>query len=155
VLARKMLANAARRSAGDFEEDGGYSPRSPAGAQGRAEAPQVVSLLLVGGYGQIALRDFGLLVGALTLARLASAYSGARPGPEWPVAATSALGRPGGRPAACPIRASVTRSVSGRWQRRSSPSSPGPLASERARCTPTPGRVSRDERVVPMGRLAA
>jgi hypothetical protein len=36
----------------------------------------IVSLLLVGGYGDIALRDFGLLIGALTLARLASAYSG-------------------------------------------------------------------------------
>jgi hypothetical protein len=35
----------------------------------------IVSLLLVGGYGDIALRDFGLLVGALTLARLASAYA--------------------------------------------------------------------------------
>ena len=35
----------------------------------------IVSLLLVGGYGDIALRDFGLLVGALALARLASAYS--------------------------------------------------------------------------------
>jgi hypothetical protein len=34
----------------------------------------IVSLLLVGGYGDIALRDFGLLLGALTLARLASAY---------------------------------------------------------------------------------
>jgi hypothetical protein len=33
----------------------------------------IVSLLLVGGYADIALRDFGLLVGALTLARLASA----------------------------------------------------------------------------------
>jgi hypothetical protein len=38
----------------------------------------IVSLLLVGGYGDIALRDFGLLLGALTLARLASAYSGQR-----------------------------------------------------------------------------
>jgi hypothetical protein len=38
----------------------------------------IVSLLLVGGYGDIALRDFGLLLGALTLARLASAYSGER-----------------------------------------------------------------------------
>jgi hypothetical protein len=38
----------------------------------------IVSLLLVGGYGDIALRDFGLLLGALTLARLASAYSGDR-----------------------------------------------------------------------------
>ena len=36
----------------------------------------IVSLLLVGGYADIALRDFGLLLGALTLARLASAFSG-------------------------------------------------------------------------------
>jgi hypothetical protein len=36
----------------------------------------IVSVLLVGGYGDIALRDFGLLLGALTLARLASAFSG-------------------------------------------------------------------------------
>jgi hypothetical protein len=36
----------------------------------------IVSLLLVGGYADIALRDFGLLLGAVTLARLASAYSG-------------------------------------------------------------------------------
>jgi hypothetical protein len=35
----------------------------------------IVSLLLVGGYGDIALRDFGLLLGALTLTRLASAFS--------------------------------------------------------------------------------
>ena len=40
----------------------------------------IVSLLLVGGYGDIALRDFGLLLGALTLARLASAYSSPRTG---------------------------------------------------------------------------
>ena len=33
----------------------------------------ILSLLLVGGYGDIALRDFGLLVGALALSRLASA----------------------------------------------------------------------------------
>jgi hypothetical protein len=39
----------------------------------------IVSLLLVGGYGDIALRDFGLLLGALTLARLASAYSRGEP----------------------------------------------------------------------------
>jgi hypothetical protein len=40
----------------------------------------IVSLLLVGGYADIALRDFGLLLGALTLARLASAdFSGATP----------------------------------------------------------------------------
>jgi hypothetical protein len=39
----------------------------------------IVSLLLVGGYGDIALRDFGLLLGALTLARLAAAdFGGAR-----------------------------------------------------------------------------
>ena len=36
----------------------------------------IANLLLVGGYGDIALRDFGLLLGALTLARLASAFSG-------------------------------------------------------------------------------
>jgi hypothetical protein len=34
----------------------------------------IVSLLLLGGYADIALRDLGLLLGALTLARLASAY---------------------------------------------------------------------------------
>jgi len=38
----------------------------------------IVSLLLVGGYGDIALRDFGLLLGALTLARLAAASYGDR-----------------------------------------------------------------------------
>ena len=36
----------------------------------------IVNLLIVGGYGDIALRDFGLLLAALTLARLATAYSG-------------------------------------------------------------------------------
>jgi hypothetical protein len=36
----------------------------------------IVNLLLVGGYADIALRDFGLLVGALALARLAGAYGG-------------------------------------------------------------------------------
>jgi len=36
----------------------------------------IVNLLLVGGYGDIALRDFGLLMGALTLTRLAFAYGG-------------------------------------------------------------------------------
>ena len=35
----------------------------------------IVSLLLVGGYGDIALRDFGLLLAALTLARLAAAFT--------------------------------------------------------------------------------
>ena len=39
----------------------------------------IVSLLLVGGYADIALRDFGLLLAALTLARLASAYPGRAP----------------------------------------------------------------------------
>ena len=39
----------------------------------------IVSLLLAGGYADIALRDFGLLIGALALSRLASAYSGERP----------------------------------------------------------------------------
>jgi hypothetical protein len=39
----------------------------------------IVSLLLVGGYGDIALRDFGLLLGALTLARLASAFPARAP----------------------------------------------------------------------------
>jgi uncharacterized membrane protein YphA (DoxX/SURF4 family) len=35
----------------------------------------IVNLLLVGGYGDIALRDFGLLLGALTLSLLASAFA--------------------------------------------------------------------------------
>jgi uncharacterized membrane protein YphA (DoxX/SURF4 family) len=35
----------------------------------------IVNLLIVGGYGDIALRDFGLLLGALTLSRLATAVS--------------------------------------------------------------------------------
>lgn len=35
----------------------------------------IVSLLLVGGYGDIALRDFGLLVGAVALSRLATAHA--------------------------------------------------------------------------------
>jgi hypothetical protein len=34
----------------------------------------IVNLLLVGGYGDIALRDFGLLIAALALSRLASAF---------------------------------------------------------------------------------
>jgi hypothetical protein len=38
----------------------------------------IINLLLVGGYGDIALRDFGLLLGALTLARLATVPSGER-----------------------------------------------------------------------------
>jgi hypothetical protein len=40
----------------------------------------IVSLLLVGGYADIALRDFGLLLGALTLFRLASAFDRTRTG---------------------------------------------------------------------------
>jgi hypothetical protein len=35
----------------------------------------IVNLLLIGGYGDIALRDFGLMLGALSLTRLASAYA--------------------------------------------------------------------------------
>jgi hypothetical protein len=42
----------------------------------------IVNLLLVGGYGDIALRDFGLLLGALTLTRLSSAFSEPRSGPS-------------------------------------------------------------------------
>jgi hypothetical protein len=38
----------------------------------------ILNLLLVGGYGDIALRDFGLLLGALTLAQLATVPSGDR-----------------------------------------------------------------------------
>jgi hypothetical protein len=36
----------------------------------------IVNLLLAGGYGDIALRDFGLMLGALTLARLAWSEEG-------------------------------------------------------------------------------
>jgi len=36
----------------------------------------IVNLLLVGGYGDIAMRDFGLLIGALALSRLAAADFG-------------------------------------------------------------------------------
>src|SRR3954447_24789099 len=36
----------------------------------------ILTLLLVGGYGDIALRDFGLLIGALALSRLATAFQG-------------------------------------------------------------------------------
>jgi len=38
----------------------------------------IVNLLLIGGYYDIALRDFGLLLGALALARLATAFPPAR-----------------------------------------------------------------------------
>jgi hypothetical protein len=41
----------------------------------------IVSLLLVGGYGDIALRDFGLLLGALTLSRLATSAAAPRRDP--------------------------------------------------------------------------
>ena len=41
-----------------------------------------VNLLLVGGYGDIVLRDFGLLLGALTLNRLATAFADGRPGQD-------------------------------------------------------------------------
>jgi hypothetical protein len=36
----------------------------------------IFNLLLVGGYGDIALRDFGLLIAALSLSRLARSYAG-------------------------------------------------------------------------------
>src|SRR5207245_162995 len=36
----------------------------------------IINLLLVGGYGDIAMRDVGLLLGALSLSRLASAFDG-------------------------------------------------------------------------------
>jgi uncharacterized membrane protein YphA (DoxX/SURF4 family) len=36
----------------------------------------IVNLLIVGGYGDIALRDFGLMLGALTLSRLSAARAG-------------------------------------------------------------------------------
>ena len=42
----------------------------------------IVSLLLVGGYADIALRDFGLLLSALTLSRLATAFPAAAPSVE-------------------------------------------------------------------------
>src|SRR3712207_1169758 len=40
----------------------------------------ILNLLIVGGYGDVAMRDFGLLLGALTLARLAGGHSGRRAG---------------------------------------------------------------------------
>jgi hypothetical protein len=40
----------------------------------------IVNLLLIPGYYDVALRDFGLLLGALTLARLATAFEPARRG---------------------------------------------------------------------------
>jgi hypothetical protein len=39
----------------------------------------IVNLLLLGGYGDIALRDFGLMLGALTLDRLATAFAREQP----------------------------------------------------------------------------
>ena len=39
----------------------------------------ILNLLLVGGFGDIALRDFGLLIGALALSRLAAAHDKPRP----------------------------------------------------------------------------
>jgi hypothetical protein len=42
----------------------------------------IVNLLIIGGYGDIALRDFGLLLAALTLARLATVDFAARPTPH-------------------------------------------------------------------------
>ena len=40
----------------------------------------ILNLLIVGGYGDVALRDFGLLLGALALARLAAAFPSSSPG---------------------------------------------------------------------------
>jgi hypothetical protein len=40
----------------------------------------IINLLLVGGYGDIALRDFGLLLAALSLSRLATAFADDRRG---------------------------------------------------------------------------
>ena len=34
----------------------------------------IVNLLIVGGYGDVALRDFGLFLGALALGRLSTTY---------------------------------------------------------------------------------
>lgn len=39
----------------------------------------IVNLLSIGGYADVALRDFGLLLAGLTLARLATAFTGRRP----------------------------------------------------------------------------
>jgi hypothetical protein len=39
----------------------------------------IVNLLVLGDYYDVALRDFGLLIGALALARLATAFTGRRP----------------------------------------------------------------------------
>ena len=39
----------------------------------------IVNLLSIGGYADVALRDFGLLLAALTLARLATAFTARRP----------------------------------------------------------------------------
>ncbi len=39
----------------------------------------IVNLLSIGGYADVALRDFGLLLAALTLARLATAFSSRQP----------------------------------------------------------------------------
>lgn len=49
----------------------------------------ILNLLLIGGYGDIALRDLGLLLGALALSRLATAYAASTP--------RSASSQPGGR----------------------------------------------------------
>jgi hypothetical protein len=59
-----MLADAARRSAGDFEENAASPRDRPLERRVARRLPQVVSLLLVGGHGDIALRDVGLLVTA-------------------------------------------------------------------------------------------
>ena len=50
-------------------------PRIGAYVVGLWLAGIIVNLLLLGGYGDVALRDFGLLLATLALARLAPAYS--------------------------------------------------------------------------------
>src|SRR3954463_11627133 len=57
----------------------------------------ILNLLLVGGYGDVAFRDFGLLLTALTLTRLASAYPGGATNParRRPIAGHGGR-RPGG-----------------------------------------------------------
>src|SRR3954453_13531487 len=55
---------------------GGFAPRVGSLVVAAWLAGIIVNLLLVGGYGDIALRDFGLMLGALTLSRLATMRRG-------------------------------------------------------------------------------
>ena len=74
----------------------------------------IVSLLLVGGYADIALRDFGLLVGALALSRLASAAHGA--GLRRPLPSGASPSSPAERGSRRPGTSRCARSR--RWLRR-------------------------------------